>query len=372
MRTSPSARKSAAPLAIRHLRARALALSLPPPTTLARAVGTLGFVQADTIRFPARAQDLILRHRVADYSVGDLERAFPRLRLEEDFLYAYGFMPRRVARLLHPRHDPESVDGRFVPTGLAAELLAVIRAQGPTHPNALQNRFGRERTVNAWGSLSKTTTRALQRLHHYGYLRVSARQGGIRIYDAAPPHPDALPPPTRARRLVLLVARILSPVSERSLRATLALLARRNPGLGVQASLRELMREGVLESAEVDGETYLWPAALGPLDRPEPADMVRLLSPFDPIVWDRRRFEHLWGWAYRLEAYTPVAKRLRGYYAMPLAWRDRVIGWAHVANVGGALRIEVGFAGQAPREKAFRVAFDAEVSRLRRFLKIPG
>jgi uncharacterized protein len=97
MRTSPSARKSAAPLAIRHLRARALALSLPPPTTLARAVGTLGFVQADPIRFPARAQDLILRHRVADYSVGDLERAFPRLRLEEDFLYAYGFMPRRIA-----------------------------------------------------------------------------------------------------------------------------------------------------------------------------------------------------------------------------------------------------------------------------------
>jgi uncharacterized protein len=101
-------------------------------------------------------------------------------------------------------------------------------------------------------------------------LRVSARQGGIRIYDAAPPHPDALPPQARARALVLLVARILSPVSEKTLRATLALLARRNPALSEQASLRELMREGVLERAEVDGETYLWPAALRQLDQPDP------------------------------------------------------------------------------------------------------
>ncbi len=55
-------------MTIQHLRRQALAQSLPPPTTLARAVGTLGFVQADPIRFPARAQDLILRRRVADYS----------------------------------------------------------------------------------------------------------------------------------------------------------------------------------------------------------------------------------------------------------------------------------------------------------------
>ena len=51
---------------------------------------------------------------------------------------------------------------------------------------------------------------------------------------------------------------------------------------------------------------------------------VRLLAPFDPIVWDRRRFELLWGWPYRFEAYTPVAKRKLGYYALPLLWRDRV------------------------------------------------
>ena len=58
---------------------------------------------------------------------------------------------------------------------------------------------------------------------------------------------------------------------------------------------------------------------------------MRLLAPFDPVVWDRRRFEILWGWAYRFEAYTPAAKRTLGYYALPLLWRDRVIGWGNLA-----------------------------------------
>ena len=51
---------------------------------------------------------------------------------------------------------------------------------------------------------------------------------------------------------------------------------------------------------------------------------VRFLAPFDPVVWDRARFEHLWGWAYRFEAYTPVKKRVRGYYAMPMLWGDQI------------------------------------------------
>jgi len=68
-----------------------------PPTSLADAMHRLGFVQADPIRAPARAQDLFLRHRVHGYGAGDLDRSFGRLRLEEDFAYAYG---------LHARRDP--------------------------------------------------------------------------------------------------------------------------------------------------------------------------------------------------------------------------------------------------------------------------
>src|SRR5580704_2575247 len=88
---------------LRDLKHHAIASSLFPATTLGRAVSKLGFVQADPIRSPARAQDLILRHRVTDYRVDDLDRSYRSLKLEEDYLYAYGFMPVSTWRLLHPR-----------------------------------------------------------------------------------------------------------------------------------------------------------------------------------------------------------------------------------------------------------------------------
>ena len=86
-----------------QLRRYAVARSLFPPTTLAAAIDALGFVQADPIRAPARAQDLILRHRVAGYRAGDLERQYRTLEVEEDFFVNYGFLARRVQALMHPR-----------------------------------------------------------------------------------------------------------------------------------------------------------------------------------------------------------------------------------------------------------------------------
>ncbi len=100
---------------------------------------------------------------------------------------------------------------------------------------------------------------------------------------------------------------------------------------------------------------------------------VRFLAPFDPVVWDRRRFEQLWGWAYRFEAYTPAARRRFGHYAMPLLWGEDVIGWVNrVGRRGGRLDVAAGFvAGRPPAEAAFRAAFGAEVARLERFLGTP-
>src|SRR5882672_12835338 len=91
------------PLSLSDLRRLAVERSLFPPTTLKRAIDRLGFVQADPIRAPARAQDLTLRHRVTGYRAGDLERRYPRLALEEDFFVNYGFLPRAYSALMHPR-----------------------------------------------------------------------------------------------------------------------------------------------------------------------------------------------------------------------------------------------------------------------------
>jgi len=205
-------------LTIEALRRQAVLGSLLPPTTLARAIGAVGFVQADPIRAPARAQDLILRHRVAGYRAGDLERRFGRLGLEEDFFYAYGFMPRDTHRLLHPR-DPETSGRWQVPGELAAEVLAFVRDQGPTHPADLEQRFGRERAVNGWGGFSKATTRALQSLHYHGLLRVAGRRDGIRVYEAASTPIEPLPPGERGRRIALLAIGILAPLAEAGLTA---------------------------------------------------------------------------------------------------------------------------------------------------------
>ena len=96
---------------------------------------------------------------------------------------------------------------------------------------------------------------------------------------------------------------------------------------------------------------------------------MRLLAPFDPVVWDRARFELFWGWAYRFEAYTPTVRRKLGYYALPMLWRDAIIGWANVTVEASALGSTVGFvAGHAPRDRAFGREFERELARMRTFL----
>ena len=96
-----------------------------------------------------------------------------------------------------------------------------------------------------------------------------------------------------------------------------------------------------------------------------------LLTPFDPVVWDRDRFELLWGWVYRFEAYTPAPKRKLGYYALPMLWRDHVIGWANVAVTDGELQVDLGYEGPgAPRDRAFQRELQVECDRMRAFLGI--
>src|SRR5262249_45475705 len=125
-----------------------------------------------------------------------------------------------------------------------------------------------------------------------------------------------------------------------------------------------------LQHARVDGVVWYWPDG-EPLNGRAADDAVRLLAPFDPVVWDRYRFELFWGWSYRFEAYTPKAKRKLGYYALPLLWRDRVIGWGNLSVEGGELRADFGYVdGQAPRDRIFKSELDAELARMRTFLAL--
>jgi hypothetical protein len=125
-----------------------------------------------------------------------------------------------------------------------------------------------------------------------------------------------------------------------------------------------------LAHARLDGIDWYWPATEKPMAaRWQPDERVRLLTPFDPVVWDRRRFETFWGWAYRFEAYTPAPKRKLGYYALPLLWRDAVVGWGNLSVSDATLHAEIGFAARSPmRDAGFKSALQAELAAMARFL----
>jgi uncharacterized protein YcaQ len=345
-------------LTVRSLRRHAITQSLFAPTRLQEAIDRLAFVQADPIRSPARAQDLILRHRAQGYRAGDLERQYPSLEVEEDYLYAYGFLSKRVWHLLHPRKTKSMRQ-------LEKRVLEVVRNLGETHPGVLEAHLGARRVVNAWGGYSKATTRALEWLHWRGHLRIARRERGIRIYRPAQPIADAPAPAERLRALILVHASIFAPAPEKSLKSVVA----RYGDLGTPAdTVGELVREGELRREVLGGVSYIWPELEGVTsDVPR---VVRFLAPFDPLVWDRRRFELFWGWAYRFEAYTPVTKRVRGYYAMPLLWGDDIVGWVNVTGIA-PLDVKVGFV-RMTRGSEFRRELDMEIARLEAFLCNPS
>jgi uncharacterized protein len=380
-----------------ELRRFTVARNFFKPTTLKSALHRMGFVQADPIRAPARAQDLILRHRVENYHTGDLERRYATLDIEEDCFVTYGFVTKSLQALVHPRSDsrvPAEDVGSKWPSEQrkrAQLLLEFVRERGAVHPREVDEHFSHGTVKNYWGGSSNATTHLLDAIHYRGLLRVARRENGIRIY-AAHQHelsPQAgkdacapLPAPTDAAEhhaqrgaridaLVDVVVRIYAPLPGPSLSSLVSRLRFAAPQW--QAELKSALQRAKqrLSHARVDGVDWYWPAKENAVHRvtPEaPQDRVRLLAPFDPVVRDRNRFEVLWGWEYRFEAYTPAPKRKLGYYAMPLLWRDRVIGWGNLSVKNGALNSEFGYVGSQPRDRAFKRELAAELDRMRAFL----
>jgi uncharacterized protein len=366
----------AKPITLDILRRYAVARTLFAPTTLQKAIDRLGFVQADPIRAPARAQDLTLRHRVKGYRAGDLERRYPRLDVEEDCLVNYGFMPRSMLALMHPRVAKRPWDAAT--ERRAAEVLAFVRARGATHPRDVQEVFDHGR-VQSWGSTNtlNASTALLDGMHYRGLLRVVRRENGTRVYEAVE-HPAVDDDPAarheRARQLLLRIVDKYAPLPSASLGYLAQLLQYGAPHL--KGETRALLAElrATLPQAKVDGVTWLWTPGEDPASGRWRVDAqrVRLLAPFDPIVWDRRRFELLWGWAYKFEAYTPAAKRTMGHYALPLLYGDQAIGWANATLVDKArLEAHVGFADRSlARQRPLARAIDAELALMAQFLQL--
>jgi hypothetical protein len=358
-------------LTLDALRRFAVTRSLFPPTTLQRALDRLGFVQADPIRAPARAQDLTLRHRVRRYGAGDLERRYAALEVEEDVFINYGFVSRELHALMHPREGKPRWGARHRKSR-AQQLLEYVDASGAAgvHPREVDAHFSHGRVTNYWGGSSNATTHLLDDLHYRGQLRVVRRENGVRIYAARPPAGDCLDADARRARidaLVNVVVNLYAPLTALGLSMVVRRLRYAIPQWRAAIPAALTRARGRLAHAVVEGVEWYWPADERPDDASHPT-AVRLLAPFDPVVWDRARFEILWGWTYRFEAYTPPSKRKLGYYALPLLWKQQVIGWGNVALRGGALDADLGFIQPRPRDRDFTRELDAELQRLREFL----
>jgi uncharacterized protein YcaQ len=208
-----------------ELRRFAVARSLFPPTTLKRALHRFGFVQADPIRAPARAQDLTLRHRVRNYRAGDLERRFATLGVEEDFFVNYGFVTRSLQALMHPRSEtgvPADAPRKWPAARRkkAALLLEFVRERGAVHPREVDDHFSHGSVRNYWGGSSSATTHLLDAMHYRGLLRVARRTGGVRIYAAHEHRSGPIDAAERRARLDALVdtaVGIYAPLPGRSL-----------------------------------------------------------------------------------------------------------------------------------------------------------
>jgi len=356
------------PITIDDLRRHAVRRTLFDPTTLGRAIAKLGFVQADPIRSPARAQDLTLRHRVKDYRAGDLERRYARLGVEEDFFVNYGFVSRELHALMHPR-TPRAVWSK-ARWKQAQGVLEFVREHGVVHPREVDAHFAHGKTTNWFGGSSNATTQLLDEMHYRGLVRVARREGGVRLYAAREQTPPPIDPRAAHDALIDIVVAKYAPLPAASLGQLMSHLCGGAPQWRGERAAALTRAKARLAKERIDGVDWYWPADERiPRRRGEGDATVRLLAPFDPVVWDRRRFELFWGWAYRFEAYTPAPKRKLGYYALPLLWRDEVVGWGNVSVDGRGLKTEFGYvAGASPRDAAFRGALADEVDRLHGFL----
>ena len=347
------------------LRQFAVGRSLFPATSLENALERFGFVQADPIRSPARAQDLTLRHRVQDYRAGDLETRYATLPIEEDFFINYGFVTRGLQALMHPRASLSPTAGNK----RAKAILEFVRERGSAHPREVDGHFSHGRVTNYWGGSSSATTHMLELMHYKGLLRVARREAGIRVYAAHQHGPGPVGAAARRAQLDRLVDSVIAlyaPIPAASLSFIVGRLRYATPHWHGEIKHAIQRAKQRLAHAVVDGHTWYWPA-----DEAMPehdVEGVRFLAPFDPVVWDRRRFEMLWDWAYRFEAYTPAPQRKLGYYALPLLWRNRVIGWANVSILDG-IDAKIGYvSGRAPRDRGYKAALEAEIEAMRTFL----
>jgi uncharacterized protein YcaQ len=312
--------------------------------------------------------------RVGPYPVEMLDRAAYRAPRElfEYWGHEASLLPVATYPLLRWRMD-EAHEGawggmRRIATEqpqLVADVLAEVRRSGPLSAGDIEESHGgRGRRAGPWWDWSHVK-RAIEYLFWAGEVATASRRGFERLYDVPervlPPAVLAAPVPDRAhaqRELLRRAARSLGVAGERDLRDYYR--------LGVadaKAGIDALVEEGDLVPVAVEG--WRKPGYLHRDARvPRRVDASALLSPFDPVVWERDRTERLFGFRYRIEIYVPAPQRVHGYYVLPFLLGDRLVARVDLKadRVAGRLLVQAAFAEpHAPADTAHELVEQLEL-----------
>jgi uncharacterized protein YcaQ len=351
---------------------------VPTMRTLNRTLGRTGVLQVDSVNVLQRAHYMPLYARMGPYDVDLLRRASesrPR-RIVEYWAHVQAFMPvelwpvmrHRMARYRDGRHKWW---GSEVTEELTDNLLVEIADRGASTARDLDD--GLPRTKDNWGWNWSSTRRALDYLFMVGDVSIAGRNTQFEIrYDlperVIPAEHLQAPTPTEHDAVKELVRRAARSHGVGTLRDLADYYRLRSvPGqsqTGAADVVAELVEEGELLPVTVEGLTR--PAYLHRDARvPRRIGARTLQSPFDPVVWERERTESLFDFFYRIEIYTPVEKRVHGYYVLPFLLGDRIVGRVDLKadRKTGSLLVQAAYAEPgAPAETAEELA--AELARL--------
>ena len=302
------------------------------PEAVAAAVAHLGYVQIDTINVIERCHHHILFSRIPAYRRTDLKHAQSDAKsVFEYWAHALAYLPTEtlrffVADMKHYKQNP----GRWFSTVQPKELRKVMRMV--KRDGALTIRDIEEEPqekLHLWAS-RKPSKRALEYAFFLGQLAVSERNGMLKTYELMSRHFGWDKPPKAAS-----ATETAAYVLDRALRAqgVVSLDSICHLDAPRKAAVRKLIngriRRGELVPVALEGagkqEHWAAPAAIEAPTEPADAGLVHILSPFDPLIIQRKRTKLVFGYDHKFEAYLPKEKRQFGYFALPVLVGDRIV-----------------------------------------------
>lgn len=342
---------------------------------VAAAIRHLGYVQIDTINVVERCHHHILFSRIPGYRRADLVQAQSADKsVFEYWTHALAYVPTAdlpyfIAAMKQYRETPSAWFGSVSKAEVAA-MRRRLRQEGPLSIRDIDDDELVDKT-HPWAS-RKPSKRVLQLMFYQGLVTIAARQGMLKTYDLTERHFgwDRWPRPATDRQIVAYkLDRALHAQGIVSLDSVCHLDA--SSKKAVRALIDGRVRQKRLVPLALEGheraEHWADPAALDGLAA-APDGIVHILSPFDPLIIQRKRLKLFFGYDHVFEAYVPAAKRRFGYFALPVLLDDRIVAAIDLKadRAAATLRIQnwtwiedVGAQGRA--------AIDAALDRFQRF-----